>query len=142
MIITGRRHWILAEIDPQQRKITTYDSLMTYTERYYDQLLDRLARNLQMIGILEKSYEVCKQDDCSQQSNSVDCGIMALIFLRNILQGRKTDMIGSAQAKSFRLQFAETLLRTTEHGEALLLAHNNNIVDVLKFCCDHQISSR
>ena len=67
MIISGGRHWILAEIDPQQNKITTYDSLMNYTERYYEQLFDLLAKNLQMIGILEKSYQVFKQDHCLQQ---------------------------------------------------------------------------
>jgi len=133
---------MLAEIDARRNKITTYDSLMTYTEGFYDQLLDSLTTNLQSIGFPNKSFQICKQYRCSQQSNSVDCGIMALIFLQNILHGERTDMIKSAQVQSFRLQFAEILLQTTDDGKALLFAHDNNIVDVLKFCCDHQFFFR
>jgi len=112
---------------------------MTYTEPHYKKLLDGLQTNLRIIGFPNKSYQLCKHTRCSQQSNSVDCGIMALIFLQNLLHQERTDKITSAQADSFRLNYAKTLLQTTEHGKALLSAYNNNIVDVLKFCCDNSV---
>ena len=133
----GRAHWILAEVDPAKSVITTFDSLIGYTDVFYESLMKKLVDNLAVAGFIPKQYRIIKEPNCSQQQNGTDCGVMAAMFLRNRLHGTHCESISSLDVRAFRLKYAKILLQTTNHGHELLSKFHDNVEEALKFCSNY-----
>lgn len=108
------------------QRVTTFDSLPTFTAPFYNALIRRLMERLREVGVRTDRMQVVKHDGCSCQSNSVDCGPMALIFLKNRLLQARMDVISPQDVKNFRVAWSIHLLNSSELGKRILdIFHGN-----------------
>ena len=133
-ILLGQNHWMLVEISMTHRLITSFDSMPNYTSSYYRDLMNRLVINLLTVGIDCQKFSMKRHLNCSRQTNSFDCGIMSLLFLKYRLEGRPMDNISYQDASNYRFDCARFLFSTTAHGQQLLRTLKGNLEAALLNC--------
>ena len=114
------------------RTITTFDSLPKHTSFYYSRMMERLVDNLVNVGVECSQFSMKKELQCSRQTNSYNCGIIALLFLNCRLNELPLDSISPRSASKYRLECARFFIGTTDHGTNMLNSSHGDLSAVLK----------
>jgi len=99
-------HWAFAYINACERKIFVFDSLRS--DKKFQTAKERLL-TITAVELPALTFE-CVNVDCPQQSNGVDCGVFALMFMLMCSQGKDLAEVSLSVKQKYMNYFRQYLL--------------------------------